>query len=450
MNPTPTRALDGHRPAEHPLSVRSAVAGAISVANYEPTALWEQDTQRLPRVLRSYRRRMRDFAREHLAPLALATDQAPHEPAQDARLLALAGREGLMTDLLPWPLGSRPLHQYVYPIQLLTCLKAEELCAACGGLGLFLSAHVLGTAPLLLTGQVGAIGGMLWPAYRRIQAGERCLFAFAITEPTAGSDVEDTDGAAQYRPGCVAKAVEGGFRITGRKIFISGGDLADVVLVFAGLENEGMESWTCFYVDTRSEGFRFVRNELKMGQRASGAAELELDSVFVPHARVVGNLRGGWALNRATLNFSRMPVGAIALGIARGAVEAAIDFCCRTQLCGKPLVDYQEVQLQIASMLAETTAMRAMIWHGASQWTPTQAMASMTKFHCGDRAVEVCNQAMDLLGNHAVLHGNRVEKAFRDSRLNQIYEGTNEINRLGVIEDIQEQLLAQVAAIAGA
>jgi alkylation response protein AidB-like acyl-CoA dehydrogenase len=100
-------------------------------------------------------------------------------------------------------------------------------------------------------------------------------------------------------------------------------------------------------------------------------------------------------------------------------------------------------------MLSETTAMRAMIWHAASALTPTQAMASMTKFQCGDRAVEVCNMAMDLLGNHSVLHRHGVEKAFRDSRLNQIYEGTNEINRLAVIEDVQEQLLARVAASRG-
>ncbi len=443
-------ALDGHRAAEHPLSVRTAVSRVIAIANYEPTALWEQDTARLPRCLREYRRSLRRFATGQLAPLALATDLDPHVPEQDARLLALAGREGLMTDLLPRPFGSRPALHFRHSIQLSSCLKTEELCAACGGLGLLVCAHVLGTAPLLLSGEVGAITSMLWPAYRRIQRGERCLFAFAITEPAAGSDVEDTDGADRYRPGCVAKAAPGGFVLSGRKIFISGGDLADVVLVFAGLENEGMQSWTCFYVDTRSAGFRFVRNELKMGQRASGAAEIELDSVFVPKARVVGGLRNGWALNRATLNFSRMPVGAIALGIARGAMEAAIDFSCRTRLAGKPLIDYQEVQLQIASMLAETTAMRGMIWHAASAYTPTQAMASMTKLHCGDRAVEVCNQAMDLLGNHAVVHGHRVEKAFRDARLTQIYEGTNEINRLGVIEDIQEQLLAKVAASRGA
>jgi len=442
-------ALDGHPPASHGLSVRGALADAFDVARYDPQTLWEQDTERLPWDLRGYRRRMRSFAQRHLAPRALEMDLSPHQAEPDAELLAIAGRAGIMTDMLPWPLGSQAPHLFRHPFQFVTAIRVEELCAACGGLGLFLSAHILGAAPLLLTGKLSTWFGMLYPAYRRIQRGERCLIAFAITEPTAGSDVEDSAGAELYRPRTVARRVDGGYRITGRKIFISGGDLADVVLVFAGLEGEGMESFTCFYVDTTSEGFRCVRNELKMGQRASGAAEIELDSVFVPDNRIVGGLRGGWALTRATLNFSRIPVGAIALGIARGAVEAAIDFSCRTQLSGKPLIHYQEVQMQIATMVAETTAMRGMIWHTARVYTPTQAMASMAKFQCGDRAVAVCNQAMDLLGNHAVLHGNGVEKAFRDSRLNQIYEGTNEINRIAVIEDMQEQLLARIAQDAG-
>ncbi len=177
-----------------------------------------------------------------------------------------------------------------------------------------------------------------------------------------------------------------------------------------------------------------------MGQRLSSASELIFENVFVPDDHVIGRLRQGWALNRATLNFSRIPVGAIALGIARGAMESAVRFVCRNRLGGRSLIHYQEVQLAVAEMLTLTSAMRAMIWQHARTWRPNQARASMTKVFCSDHAVEVCNIAMDLLGNHGFLHQAGVEKAFRDARLTQIYEGTNDINRLAVIEDQAEWL----------
>jgi alkylation response protein AidB-like acyl-CoA dehydrogenase len=193
------------------------------------------------------------------------------------------------------------------------------------------------------------------------------LFAFAITEPGAGSDVESGYGASLFRPETVARRGDGGWMLNGRKQYISGGDVADAVTVFAALEGEGIESWTCFLVERGTPGFRCLRNERKMGQRASGAAELELRDVFVPDDRVIGPLRSGWALNRASLTCSRMPVAAIALGIARGAMDAAIDFVCRYRFGGRPLIDDQQVQLRVAEMLAETSGMRAMIWQLASR-----------------------------------------------------------------------------------
>jgi len=196
-----------------------------------------------------------------------------------------------------------------------------------------------------------------------------------------------------------------------------------------------MESWTCFLVEKGMDGFQVGRNELKMGQRASSATELILDNVFVPDKNVVGALRAGWAINRTTLNISRIPVGAIALGIARGAWEAADTFARRTELRGKRLIDYQDVQLALADMMTELAAARALIWQAAASWSPNQARASMAKVFGSDAAMRICTRAMDLLGNHGFLHHQRVEKHFRDARLTQIYEGTNQINRLAIMED---------------
>ncbi len=437
--------LDGILPAGDPLSVPTAFRALESwvrpLVAYDPISLWENDTRALPGALGRYRRRIRDYARTELAAHVLEHDVDRHDDGTDA-ILAAAGRAGLLSDLLPWPLGSLPWTVAARPLGLVAAIKMEELCAVCGGLGLAIGANALGTLPLLLAGRPGIVRRKLLPALRKNRRGEPSLFAYAITEPGAGSDVEDGAGAAVCRPQTTARRTGGGWLLNGRKVFISGGDTAAAVTVFAALEGEGIESWTCFLVERSMKGYKPGRNELKMGQRASPATELFFDDVLVPDANVVGGLRRGWAINRGVLNYSRVPVGAIALGIARGAMEGAIEFVCRTKLGSRQLIQYQDVQLAIAQMMIDTSAMRAMVWQSASSWVPHQSRASMTKVFCADTAVRVCESAMELLGDHGFLRRNLVEKAYRDARLTQIYEGTNQINRLAVIEDQAEELRA--------
>jgi len=203
-----------------------------------------------------------------------------------------------------------------------------------------------------------------------------------------------------------------------------------------------MDSWTCFHVDAASEGFAVARTDKKMGMRASGAAELEFSDVFVADDHVIGGLRNGWALNRATLNSSRIPVASMAVGFARAATEQAVSFAGQYQLGGKPLIQYQDVQQQLATLVAETRAIRSLVWQEARHaWQPRQLNASLCKFHATDRAQHVVETAMDLLAEHGTLHENRLEKIFRDVRLTRIFEGTNQINQLSLIEDWQDQLL---------
>ncbi len=445
-SPSPARqALAGHLPAEHPLSPRQAFRCfpplTSGVVCYEPAWIWEQDTAVLPPALAELRRQTREFAERVLRPRAWTATCGRTTPKPTPPCCGEAAEAGVLLSHLPPPLGTGPAALADLPSAWAATVQVEELCAACGGWGLMLSANALGMMPLLVSGDKKAWKRFLIPARQRAQAGAPYLFAFAITEPGAGSDVETGYGASLYRPATVARRAEGGWVLNGRKLYISGGDIADAVSVFAALEGEGMESWTCFLVERGTPGFRCLRNEQKMGQRASGAAELELREVFVPDDHVIGALRTGWALNRASLTCSRLPVAAIALGIARGAMDAAIDFVCRFRLGGRPLIDCQEVQLRVAEMIAETSAMRAMIWQHASRPTVTQANSAMSKFHCSEAAVRVCESAMELLSQHGVLHRNYVEKHFRDARLTPIYEGTNQINRLAVIEDFQEFFL---------
>jgi alkylation response protein AidB-like acyl-CoA dehydrogenase len=445
------RALDGHVAASHPLSTRTAFKGISAMTrplvSTSPQSLWERDTARLPAAHATLRRRAREFADKVIAPIALELDLEPQPQCAEMHPLmrevfSKASTQGFMSDLIfPWPLGTATLRGHRYPV-LSLAVKAEEFARACGGLMLNLMVPALGQSPILLSGDVNAYRRFLVPAYREMKAGVPHPFSYVITEPTAGSDVEDGHGASVYSPGMVARRVPGGWSLTGRKRFIGAGDVSKTLSVFAALEGEGMESWTLFVVQPPVPGFKPIRNELKLGMRASATTELEFTDVFVPAHNVVGGLRKGWALNRATLNLSRIPVAAMSVGFARAALETALEFACKTKLAGKPLVDYQEIQLTLAQMVAETSAIRSMVWDQARVFNPSQGAASMTKLYCSDRALEVCNMAMELMGAHSFLHANRVEKAWRDARLPIIFEGTNQINRLAVIEDMQEEVLA--------
>ncbi|MGQ7271144.1 acyl-CoA dehydrogenase family protein [Marinobacter sp. DSM 11874] len=446
-----THHLVGHLPSDHALAPHwqfgKMPAMARALADYRQDDLWETDTRNLPAPLARLRRRARAFAESHIAPLARELDLAPHLPpgdcAEKARdLLSLAGREGWLSYFLPAPMGSMDWRQGRFPPVWQSALVVEEFSRACGGLMLLLSAHHLGCMPLLLSGDLSLIRRLMLPVYRQCKQGDTHLMAFAITEPGAGSDAEEGHGAEHYRPGVVAQQQPGGWVLNGRKCYISGGDLARSLTVFAALEGEGMESWTCFYVSADSPGFKVARTELKMGMRASGAAELELNNVFVPDQNVVGGLRKGWALNRATLNASRIPVAAMGVGFARAATEKAIAFARAYQLGGKALIHYQDVQQTLATMAAETRAIRSLVHTEASRaWQPRQLTASICKFHATDRAQKVVEMAMDLMADHGPVYESGIEKIFRDVRLTRIFEGTNQINRQAVIEDWQPSLL---------
>lgn len=417
-----------------PLAARErlGVFGRL-VTRQTPTSLWERDTALLPAPLGQYRRRVRDFARRELWPRALPVDLDPESPER-MTLLRVAARAGLLTDWLPRPLGTGGAWALRHGPILPAHLRLEELSAACPGLALHLVASELGLLPLLLAGELGVVRRFVLPALRRTAAGDPCLFSFAITEPDAGSDVQDTRGARSARLGTHARPAPGGFVLSGRKCFITGGDVAERFAVFAARPGQGIETWTCFVVEADRAGLSIGRHENKLGQRASAAVELILDDVFVPADHVVGGLDAGWALCRATLDMSRGPVGAIALGIARGALEAALAVASRTIVAGRPLVEHDDVALAFADMILELSATRSLLWQSGQHPRPAAAHAAVSKAFAAESAWRVCQRAMDVLGDAAMLHENRVEKALRDVRLNQIYEGTDQIARLALVE----------------
>lgn len=397
-------------------------------------SIWERDTACLPLGTRHWRRKARAFAREHIRPLAPAADLDPsafdHRP-----LMRAAAKAGFQTLLLPFPIGTAWPLSYLRSTVLQIAVAAEEFAAECGGLCLLLMAHHLGCAPLLLSGHIPTILRHLLPLYLRLRRGECEAMAFAITEPGAGSDVEETVGGARARLVTTARLARGGYVINGRKCFISNGAIADRVTLYARLEGEGIESWTCFVLEKGMPGFSVGRREHKLGQRAADASELVLEDVFVPEKNRVGKLRSGWANNRNVLNYSRPVVGAMALGHGRGAFERALEFCRRTRLGNKRLIDYQDVQLTLADMHMSLWSARAMIWHSCASFRCCQSASAAAKVVASDTAFRVSSQAMELMGDHGYVHANSTERLWRDSRLTQIYEGTNQINRLALIEN---------------
>lgn len=403
------------------------------LVDVRPLTLWQRDTMTLDRGARKWRKRALDFSRRHIRPVAFEADYH-HKNFDVLPLMNLAARNGMLSVLMIPPLGRASVRPYLKSAVFQAALIGEEFSVESGGIGLLFMAHYLGLAPLLLAGHIPTYVRHYLPLQYKSKTEHPVLMAFAITEPQAGSDVEHTEGGAKARLVTTAEPCDGGYRLNGSKVFISNGKIAQKLTLFAQIGQEGLDSWTCFLLDKEMPGLSVGRQERKMGQRPSDASEIILQDVFVPHKNVVGKLRDGWAINKNVLNYSRPVVGAMALGQARGAFERTLEFCRETFLGDKRLLDYQDVQLQLAEMIIQLWAARSMVWHSCSQLRSNPSASAAAKVFASDTAYKVCTMAMELMGDHAYLGKYGVERALRDTRLAQIYEGTNQINRLGIIE----------------
>lgn len=437
-----------------------------------------------PHVTRM-RARARDFAARVLEPRALAIDERAGRPhpigSTDWEVLRAAAREGLLTCMAPRALGGDAARSAE------VAAASEELARACGGLALLIGVSSLGLSALLFSLDVGLWVRVVRPAAReRLAAPERpTLFAWAITEPSSGSDVEHPEGLGRVVAPTWAERVTGGYLLHGRKSFTSNGSIARWVVVHAALDRaRPRESWTAFLVDTQRPGFRALRDELKLGQRASPATETEYDSAFVPELDRIGPEGSGFELTELILAASRAPVGAIATGIARGALEATLAALARLPDAHPASLRQGWVKDAVAEMTTRVHASRLTYLDAAlgfdaqiapQGWLETAigsaarglhaalperrlkrlteagfarflaelgrsgklaaqlARASSAKVACSDAAMWVCDRACDLVPLDAP-ERRVVEKALRDAKLTQIYEGTNQINRLTLAE----------------
>ena len=379
---------------------------------------------RLSEDQRALRDAVRELADARIAPRAADIDASGEFPWDVVELLA---RHDVLA--LPFPeayggLGEGDL--------LTVCLAIEQLSRACATSGLILAVHGLGSLPLLLAGSE--------EQKRRwvpdLAAGKH-LVAFALTEPEAGSD------AAAVR---TRAAREGGdWRIDGSKRFISHGGIAALVAVFAVTDPEpaavrAHRHLSCFYVERGMPGFSAPRLEHKMGIRGSPTAELAFDGVRVPDANRVGELGDGWSIAMRTFDRSRPGIAAQAVGIAQGAVELAAGYAAERRQFGRPVAEFQMVSAMLADMATRTEAARQLTYAACEEIDAGSSHASrwaaMCKLFAGDTAMAVTTDAVQVLGGYGYVADYAAERMMRDAKITQLYEGTQQIQRLIVARDL--------------
>ncbi len=297
----------------------------------------------------------------------------------------------------------------------------EELCAVDAGIALAFGATGLGMYPITLGGNEEQKKKYL----PQIASGEQ-LAAFALTEANAGSDA----GAIET----TARKEGDHYILNGTKQWITNGGEAGIYTVFAMTDRtKGARGCSCFIVEKDTPGFSFGKKENKMGIRASATRELIFEDCAVPEANLIGREGTGFITAMKVFDKSRPMVGSQAVGIARGAYEAAVRYSKQRQQFGKPISSFQAVQFMLADMATQIEAARALVWQTAKMIDGGERNYSkesaMCKYFASDVAMKVTTDAVQILGGYGYMKEYPVEKMMRDAKILQIYEGTNQIQR---------------------
>jgi alkylation response protein AidB-like acyl-CoA dehydrogenase len=364
---------------------------------------------------------VRQLATDKIAPRAAEIDAKAEFPWDMVELLA--GHDILA---LPYPEDCGGLGGDMISV----LVAIEELSRACATTGLILAVQELSALPLIH-------GGTDEQKRRWLPdlAAGKMLAAFALTEAGAGSD------AASVRTRAVREGDE--WRLNGEKRFISQGDVAGVVAVFA-LTDPNPEAvkakrhLSCFYVEKGTPGFSSPRTEHKLGIRGSTTAELAFDNARVPDANLVGEPGDGWMLVMKTFERSRPGIAAQGIGIAQGSLDVATDYARQRKQFGKRIGEHQMIAAMLADMATRIEAARQLLWAAAehiSAGDHAARWASMAKLFAGDMAMAVTTDAVQILGGYGYTTEYPVERMMRDAKITQIYEGTQQIQRLIIARD---------------
>jgi acyl-CoA dehydrogenase len=376
---------------------------------------------------RLLRETAREFARREVAPTAIERDEAERF---DRSIFGRMGELGLTGAPLPETVGGSGFSYLGWTLVM------EELGAADMASAVTLSVHILSQYPVVTWGSPEQHERWLAPMI----AGD-ALGAFALTEPHAGSDA----AAIRTRAERVGPAdAPSAYRLTGSKIWISNAPEADRYLVFATLDPAaGPKAITAFLVEKGMAGFRFGAHEKKMGIRACPAAELVFDGCEVPADNRLGDEGDGYRIALSALAEGRISIAAACVGLARSALEAAATYLRDRRAFGGPLAEQQGLRFTLAEMARDVAAARALTRVAAAakdRGEPLAEVSSLAKWTASDTAMKVATDAVQLFGASGYSRETGIERLMRDAKGAQIYEGTNQIHRLIVADELFKSL----------
>ncbi len=383
----------------------------------------------------AFRSAVRAFLQKEVAPIVAEMDETEQFPAATVRRMQQEGYFGVP---IPEQYGGLGLGKVGY------CLLLEELGRVDASHGTIVGAHTsLGTTPLLYFGSEEQKQRYLVPAAK----GDR-LLAFSLTEPGSGSD----SGAVHT----VAEKVGDAWSLTGTKLYVSNGREADTIVVLAASDPKRGPSGgvTAFLLDKGRQGFSVGRCEKKMGLHGTSTAELILDHVELGPEQVLGPVGAGFVVAMTALDIGRVSLGAASLGAMEAATSGALDFAQKRVQFGAPIAQHEAIQFKLADMAMKVHALRYLVYHAAdhqdqlgidvARWSREARQAktreaAIVKCLASEWASDVIDQALQVHGGLGYIRGTPIERAYRDARISEIFEGTNEIQRLVVARDLLER-----------
>jgi alkylation response protein AidB-like acyl-CoA dehydrogenase len=364
---------------------------------------------------------VRELAEERVAPRAAEIDAKAEFPWDLKELLA---KQDLLGICLPEEHGGTNLDGISQAVVI------EELARVDATTSLIPLVQKLGALPILLAGNDEQKGRY----FPRLASGE-WLIAFGLTEAAAGSDV----AANRTR----ARRDGDEYVLNGSKRFITHGSIANVVTVFALTNPDagGRKGMSAFIVETDSPGFAAPRVEHKMGIRGSPTAELTFDDVRLPAANLLGAEGDGFKIAMATLDASRVGVAAQAVGIAQGAIDVALQHAGQREQFGQRVTDFEGIQFMLADMAAQTEAARQLTYAAAARigGPETAYWSSCAKLIAGDTAMRVTTDAVQVMGGYGYISEYPAERMMRDAKITQLYEGTQQIQRLVIARQLLQR-----------
>ena len=356
------------------------------------------------------------FAAKEIRPVAAEHDEREEVPWDVIKKAATAG---FFSYYIPKRYGGGDVTD-----QIAQCLVHEELAWGCAGVRSIIGATALCALPILLAGTDDQKFEFL--SEFSYASDSPTIGAFALTEPSAGSDAASLATEA-WRDG-------GYYVIDGYKTFISNAGIADYYVIFATVDiSRGHEGITAFVVKKDTPGLVIGKTEKKMGLRAAPAAVVAFEELCVPVANRLGAEGEGFKIAMKTFAITRTHIAAAAVGIARAAYEYALQYAQERVQFGKPIIQHQAIAFMLADMATQIDAARLLTWRAAylaQQGQPCTKEASMAKAFAADVAMKVTTDAVQILGGYGYMRDYPVEKWMRDAKIMQIYEGTAQIQRL--------------------